>query len=209
MLYLATGSDPAVIEQMSSGALGLIITPNDRRRSAHPDGVRWAADNGCYSPRNWTVERWWSWLVSERPNAGRCIFATAPDVVGNWPETVAQARPWLARIQTLGYPAALVLQDGATLTSVPWGSFDVVFVGGSTEWKLGSEAADLVTEARRRGVQVHMGRVNSRRRWRYAEALGCSTVDGTFLAFGPAKNLPRLLSWTASSATLFSAEVSA
>jgi hypothetical protein len=41
-----------------------------------------------------------------------------------------------------------------------------------------------------------MGRVNSGRRWQYAEALGCDTVDGTFLAFGPDENLPRLRSWT-------------
>jgi len=196
-----------VVERMTSGALGLLLTPNDRRRKAHGTGIKWAADNGCYSPKNWSSEKWWRWLVSERSNAQDAFFATAPDVVGNWDETLAQSVAWLSRIRSLGFPAALVLQDGATTFSVPWDCIDVLFVGGSTAWKLGDVAADIVTEARRRGVPVHLGRVNSRRRWRYAEALGCSTVDGTFLAFGPEKNLPRLLSWTESNPTLFAAEV--
>ena len=40
-----------------------------------------------------------------------------------------------------------------------------------------------------------MGRVNSRRRLRIAQAFGCTSCDGTYLAFGPDTNLPRLLTW--------------
>ena len=43
-----------------------------------------------------------------------------------------------------------------------------------------------------------MGRVNSLRRYRYAQAIGCTSVDGTFLAYGPDVNLPELLSWVSS-----------
>lgn len=78
---------------------------------------------------------------------------------------------------------------------VPWGEFDVLFIGGSTEWKLGAAVRGLVAEAKARGKGVHMGRVNSLKRFRYAEAIGCDSVDGTFLTFGPEKNLPELLSW--------------
>lgn len=42
--------------------------------------------------------------------------------------------------------------------------FDVLFLGGSTAWKLGSAARRLTTEAKARGKQVHMGRVNSLKR---------------------------------------------
>jgi hypothetical protein len=42
---------------------------------------------------------------------------------------------------------------------VPWDAFDVLFLGGTTDWKLGPAAADLTAEARRRGLVVHMGRV--------------------------------------------------
>ncbi|MGW9029334.1 hypothetical protein ACWGQ5_35460 [Streptomyces sp. NPDC055722] len=44
-------------------------------------------------------------------------------------------------------------------------------------------------------MAVHMGRVNSRRRLRIAQAFGCTSCDGTYLAFGPDANLPRLLAW--------------
>ena len=41
-----------------------------------------------------------------------------------------------------------------------------------------------------------MGRVNSERRWRYADAIGVDSCDRTFLTFGPDTNLPKLLAWT-------------
>ena len=78
---------------------------------------------------------------------------------------------------------------------VPWDDFDVLFIGGSTAWKLGSHMRRLATVANRRGMYLHMGRVNSLRRYRYAEAIGCDSVDGTYLTFGPNINLPRLLWW--------------
>ncbi|MEU2774529.1 hypothetical protein ABZ646_16705 [Streptomyces sp. NPDC007162] len=40
-----------------------------------------------------------------------------------------------------------------------------------------------------------MGRVNSRIRLGIAEWFGCDTADGTYLAYGPDKNLPKFLSW--------------
>lgn len=121
------------------------------------------------------------------------IFCSA--LHGEWC-TLARSAPHLPAIRTLGYPAALVAQDGLEHLDVPWDDFDALFIGGSTEWKLGKAAARLVAEAKRRGKHVHMGRVNSRRRWSYAEHIGCDSVDGTFLAFGPDANLRRLQVWT-------------
>jgi hypothetical protein len=103
----------------------------------------------------------------------------------------------LRRIRGLGYPAALVAQDGLQSLTVPWHAFDVLFIGGSTAWKLGPAAADLTAQARRHGITVHMGRVNSLKRLRYAASIGCDSVDGTFLAYGPDCNLPKLLCWLA------------
>jgi hypothetical protein len=40
-----------------------------------------------------------------------------------------------------------------------------------------------------------MGRVNSRLRLGIAEWFGCDSADGTYLAFGPEKNLARLNGW--------------
>lgn len=82
---------------------------------------------------------------------------------------------WLAHL-----PLAFVLQDGAERPSmVPWDAIAAVFVGGSTEWKLSRAAADLVREARRRRLHVHMGRVSSARRIRYARSIGCTSFDSS------------------------------
>jgi hypothetical protein len=70
-----------------------------------------------------------------------------------------------------------------------------LFLGGDTAWKLSHHAADVTGEAHRRSVPVHMGRVNSLKRLRYADRIGCASADGTYLAFGPDRNLPTLLAW--------------
>jgi hypothetical protein len=179
---------------MSAGRLACMTTPASGSRV--PAGALWAADNGVFGAGYPGDAPWWSWLESRPFPRGRCLFATAPDVVADAAATLQRSGPWLDRIRGAGYPAALVGQDGLEDLPVPWEAFDVLFLGGSTGWKLGPAAAALVAEARARGKRVHMGRVSSRRRWSYAEHIGCDTVDGTFLAFGPDRNLPSVLSWT-------------
>lgn len=192
MLYLANPCGPDVITAMRAGVLGFIDTPAQGNR--RPDGVTWCADNGAYSDR-FDESKWWAFLEANTHAANDCLFAVAPDVVGDAQATFARSTPWLPKIRALGYPAAFVLQDGATDDLIPWDDFDCLFIGGSTEYKLGSEARAYVAEAKARGKWVHMGRVNSEKRWLYAAAIGCDSVDGTFLTFGPDVNLPKLLAW--------------
>lgn len=66
------------------------------------------------------------------------------------------------------------------------------------DWKLGPDARCLVAEAKGRGKRVHMGRVNSGERFRYARLIGCDSVDGTILAKYPDKRLPDVLAWVRS-----------
>lgn len=193
MLYLANASSSQVREAMSRGEIGMLTTPNERRVPL--PGVTWAADNGCFSTRYVGDERWLTWLRRHAAHAHRCLFATAPDVVGDSSATLVRSAPFLPLIRALGYPAALVAQDGLEDLEVPWDEFDVLFIGGTTDWKLGPAAARLAAEAKARGKRVHMGRVNSGRRWAYAESVGCDTADGTFLTFGPDQNLKRLRAW--------------
>jgi hypothetical protein len=94
-----------------------------------------------------------------------------------------------------GLPVALVAQDGLENLHIPWCSFDALFLGGSTAWKLGPAARDLTRQAKGRRKHVHMGRVNSLDRLRYAAAIGCDSADGTYVAHGPDVNLPKLLRW--------------
>lgn len=203
-MFLANPCGPAVLDAMKAGQLGYIDTPAQGNK--RPEGVTWCADNGCFSDK-WDADKWWKFLVDNAYAAATCLFAVAPDVVGDALATTMRSRPWLQRIRDLGYPVAYVAQDGLEnlrgntvgggLTfPVPWASFDCLFVGGSTEWKLGAAAREIVAEAKSRGKWVHMGRVNSEKRFEYARAIGCDSADGTFLTFGPDINLPKLLAWT-------------
>lgn len=194
MIYLANPTgDPTVHAAMSAGLLGYMDTPGQGNR--RPAGVTWAADNGCYGSGYPGDEPWLAWLAKNRGAAASCLFASAPDVVGDAVATFTRSAPFLPRIRALGFRAALVAQDGLEDIPVPWNEFDVLFVGGSTVWKLGRAARQVVGEARRRGVPVHMGRVNTRGRIAYAASIGCDSVDGTYLKFGPSVNLPKLLRW--------------
>jgi len=100
----------------------------------------------------------------------------------------------LPKIRSIGYKSAFIAQDGAT-KNLPWEEFDCLFIGGTTTWKLSQSAADIMAEAKRNRKWLHVGRVNSYRRLSLISILGADSCDGTFLAFGPDKNLPRLLRW--------------
>lgn len=178
---------------MDSGLLGQIVTPAAGNRLG--PGRRWCADNAAFTGGYPGDDAYLAWLTVRRHLAGDCGFAVAPDVPFDAAATLALSAPMLPRIRALGYPAALCAQDGLEHLDVPWDAFDVLFLAGSTEWKLSKAARDLAFEAKVRGKWVHMGRVNSWRRLQYAAAIGCDSADGTFLAFGPDRNLPQLLEW--------------
>lgn len=172
----------------------MIATP--KQGQAIPPHAVWCADNGCFGKGYPGDEDWFAWLQSfTAEERARCVFAVAPDVVADAAATLERSLPWLPRIRDLGYPAAFVAQDGLEDLEVPWDAFDVLFIGGSTEWKLGSHARAFAIGAKARGKHVHMGRVNSERRLRYAHHIGCDSVDGTYIAFGPDLNLPDVLAW--------------
>lgn len=201
MIYLSgaalTKEETRGMADRYRGRFGAILTPDHgsarERAASYPV---WAADNACFNQGDrFDLARFFAWLVARRDYAPSCLFATAPDVVGDAAATLKRSRDVLPVLRALGYRAALVAQDGLENLAIPWDTFDVLFIGGSTEWKLGEAAREIVREAKARGKWVHMGRVNSERRFRYALSIGCDSADGTFLAFGPTKNLPRLAQW--------------
>lgn len=194
MIYLSGAVRPELLRIPQTG---FILTPNMGNR---PDlsAVTWAADTGCFSAaKDYRHGRYITWL-EERMSDYRatCLFVTAPDVVGDALATWERSRPLLPLIRALGYPAALVAQDGIERMTIAYDAFDVLFIGGTTAWKLSAFVRDqLVPEARARGKEPHMGRVNSEQRLRYAARIGCRSADGTFVAFGPDKNIPRVRRW--------------
>jgi hypothetical protein len=181
---------------LRDGQLGLLITPQSHRPAQYDvaDFDYWAADNGCFTLGDrFQLDQYLRWLDSFTVEAKRqAIFATAPDVVGDWAATLERSQPTFELIRTAGFPVAVVLQDGATPATVPWSDVDAVFVGGSTDWKLSGQAAELMAAADELDKWVHVGRVNSTRRIVATAEMGAHSVDGTLLIFGPNQNLPRL-----------------
>lgn len=189
-MYLTVPPTAARLDEYKRIGLGVMHTPMMGNRCGH--GLVWAADTGCYTqPKKFNLDRYYGWLDGQPRSS--CLFATAPDVVGDPVATWERSEAVLPVIRSLGYRAALVAQDG--MTDVPWDAFDCFFVGGSTEWKLSEAAYRLVEEAKSRGKWCHMGRVNSWRRFKAAAAAGYDSADGTFVGFGPEKNLPQVASW--------------
>jgi len=182
--------------ELRDGSLGLLITPQSHRPAQYDviDFEYWAADNGCYTLGDrFDLATYLAWLSSFTTEAKRrALFATAPDVVGDWDATLERSRPTFEAIHAAGFPVALVLQDGATIETVPWDDIDAVFVGGSTEWKLSPAAEAITRYADELGKWVHVGRVNSTRRMVATGAMAAHSVDGTLLIFGPKANLPRI-----------------
>ena len=179
---------------MVAGDLGFINTPRQGNRPI--PGTVWCADNSCFGKNYPGDDKWFSWLSGLVEHQDGCLFATAPDVVGDAEATLERSVPWLTKIRGLGFKAALVAQDGLETLEVPWDLFDCLFIGGSTEWKLGLNALGLAHEAKRRGKWVHGGRCNSKKRFFYmADVMGCDSADGTYLVFGPDINLPKLMRW--------------
>lgn len=194
-----TGVSNIDTRQAGRDNLGLLCQPGN---STHLDTGTYplfAADNGCFAEaqgKPWDVDKWLRWVVAEvAPRADNCLFVVAPDVVGDAAATLARSPRYLNIIRRLGLPAAFCAQDGLENHTIPWDTFDVLFIGGSTEWKLSEAARNISMEAHRQGKWIHMGRVNSWKRIDIARSFGVDSVDGTYLGFAPSRNWPRMQRW--------------
>ncbi len=191
MIWLGTcQSYPEISTLLDNHEIGLMCQP----LSDHPRvGWVWAADNGCFSAKEWDEGRWYRWLSKRHPRAG-CLFATVPDVVADHKSTMDLWRKYHDRVRDLRYPTAFVAQNGAVEANVPWSDLDALFIGGDTAYKQGPVAASLAQSARERGKWVHVGRVNSFKRLSYWAPIADS-ADGTFLAYSPVQNAARVKEW--------------
>lgn len=178
---------------IKDGSIGLLNTPKNGFRIDETVQF-WAMDNGCFTETYPGDEKFLNLLEKYSPHASRCLFVAAPDIVGDAAGTLLRSAGMFSRIRSAGYSPALVGQDGMEGMELPWDDFDWVFIGGTTEWKLNGAVA-LIRQAQERGKKVHVGRVNGGKRFKMFRSLDCDTADGTFLAFGPEKNMPKLLSW--------------
>lgn len=196
MIYLTVPPNEARLPEYRRLGVGVILTPA-MGNATIPPGLVWAADTGCFKdPDGFDLGRYLRFLARWGAQAGPGLFATAPDVLADPAETWRRSEPVLPVLRELGHRAALVAQDG--LADPPWDEFDCLFVGGTTGWKLAEGTWRLALEAKARGKWVHLGRVNSWRRYGAAHASAAyDSADGTYLGWGPDTNLPKLARWIA------------
>lgn len=189
MIYLSGVIRPAADER-----LGFMLT--HKMGQMPPPDRWWAADNGCFPRGDFDFDSWDKWLRRCLDRASeRCLFVVAPDVPFNAAGTLGRFAEYRERCAGYEKPLAMCTQDGMGVEDVPWAEVQALMVGGSTAWKTGHESQAIVTEATRRGLWVHIGRVNSLRRMTVAISMGADSCDGTFLKFAPDINEPRLARW--------------
>jgi len=190
MILLTHLSSPTyrILATMLPNHFGSLIQPRSyTHKAAIVEGCWRAADNDAYNKFN--AERFQTMLKVHRPYLSRCLFVVAPDSVGDHEATLAFWHNWKRTISYAGYPAAFVAQDGCTIKDVPWSEADALFIGGHDQFK-DSDAMPIIREAKRRGLWVHVGRVNdSPRRLRYCLELSVDSIDGTAYAQKPDKML--------------------
>lgn len=187
----ATTSLQRAIERHPDG-VGVLLTPQNRNRGWWGPQVVWACDNGCF--RRFDERAYLGMLARIGGFPTRPAWIACPDVVGDASETLKRLVVWAPALRERGFVPAFVGQDGCALDAVPWDEFGCFFVGGSTGWKLGADAAALTLEAHRRGKLVHWGRVNTQLRIRRIATVmrtgegWCDTFDGSgFSMFGDAR----------------------
>lgn len=154
----------------------LLLSP----RKVKTEGFRYALDNGAWSAfqQNQTIDLAAYERALER-FGGAADWVVAPDIVAGGMASLALTAEWLPRLRHLRL-VLIAVQDGMTPKDVaPFvGPGIGIFLGGSTEWKLGTMQrwGDWAHAMR---IYFHVGRVNTAIRIRHALRAGADSIDGT------------------------------
>lgn len=164
---------------------GILTAPHHRGVPIEiKNGKPWGADLGClegpaYVKRG-NLGKSLEWLKTVMGlYAIQCLFIAGFDIVANAKQTLEAYFEYKNYFE--GWPFAYVAQDGSENYPIP-DDCQTVFVGGSTAWKESTEAASVIARAVEAGKHVHIGRVNTMRRYKLFRALSGSenfTCDGT------------------------------
>jgi hypothetical protein len=155
--------------------------------------LSYGLDNGAYGAfttgRPWDVGAWHDLLAWAKESGQPPRWTLVPDVVGDRAATLRMWDQHAATAAAFGWPLAFAAQDGMEPADVP-AEAQVVFVGGSTEWKWSTLSTWCAAFPR-----VHVGRVNTYRWVRVAEDAGAESCDGTGWMRGRKEQLRGLLQW--------------
>jgi hypothetical protein len=143
-----------------------------------PEGFCYALDSGAWTYHQagqpFDFGRYFDLIRELGPGAD---WAVLPDVVGDPVETRRLAEEW-APIVSRVCPVLMAIQDGAMESDFEGLPIDGLFLGGSTEYKVGN-AVRWGTYARARRLYYHVGRVNTAKRISLCQYAGADSADGT------------------------------
>ena len=174
---LDTSGDLDVAQAELGCEVEQLLTPLTRRLRKKPEAM-FAIDNGAFAGFN--KKEFLALLAKNQSAAEQCRFVAVPDVVASARRTLEVFEHW--RYQLAPWQLAFVAQDGIEELPIPWEDIAAVFIGGTTEFKMGRHAANVIKAAKAIGKWVHVGRVNTPGRFEYFESLGADSVDGTGLS---------------------------
>lgn len=151
----------------------------------------YALDNGAWGAFlhdiTWDPCLWRNHLRRSALSGQAPLWVVVPDVVGNRDETLARWREYAPEVAAYGFPLAFAAQDGMVFSDVP-GDADVIFLGGSTEWKLDA----IRPWCARFPGRVHVARVNEYQRLRLCADAGAISCDGSGWGRGDKRQLAGL-----------------
>lgn len=157
--------------------LGLLLSP---KGFANPRGLPFAIDNGRFpvwsKGLEWKENEFWEHIQKCKSVGYPPLWLAVPDVVANAEATFEEWRIWHPKLDLLGWPLALVVQDGMNVETVKklLPQPTIIFIGGSTEWKWRN-----LIKWTSNFPRVHVGRVNSGRLLWIVHRSGAESSDGT------------------------------
>lgn len=174
LVLLDTSHDLDACAEELGCEVGQLMTPLTGFRLRDPNRP-WAIDNGAFA--RFDAKAFAGRLHRHDEHRDKCLFVTAPDVVGSARRTLELFDHFKHELD--GWKIALAMQDGQEDLPIPWSEIAAIFVGGSTAWKVSDCAAQCIKAAQALGKWVHVGRVNEPKRFEHFEKLGVDSVDGT------------------------------
>lgn len=187
--------------------IGWLVSPPIEKTKLRP-WIPFALDNGAFPA--WQKKLpfpeapWLKMINHVKLTRMTPLWALVPDVVANRDETLKSWYRYRSVIDEAGWVKAFAVQDGMTTSDVPEGA-EVIFVGGTDEWKW-----KTVSYWCSHHQHIHVGRVNSLHRIEMCHRLGVKSVDGSgwfratdgakkvidlsyYMAHGPSEAHPELL----------------
>ena len=128
-------------------------------------------------------------MLDKIPADHQPLWVACPDKVTDKDETLRLWDKHSTRISEWELPIAFVVQDGMTSSDVPRNA-DIIFMGGSFEWKW-----KMLPEFCSIGKRVHCGRVNSYEGLWICDENGVESCDGTGWVRGGLKRIQPMIDY--------------